>query len=732
MENDSILLGLFVQEVDTHSETLIAALLNLERAFSQEELQKALRAAHSIKGAASVVDMPGVVRAAHLLEDCFDLALKQGCALPSKVIDVCLSVIDYLKHFASAQNANPQAFLEKKPPFPEKLEAALRACLKILAEGQPAAPSEGFFSMKPDSSTQQQPEASIRIFSERLASIMMISAETLIQAKRLLGFGTELVALKNQQQQLEEVLTQIQEAISYLPHYSPLKAIVQEARTRSEFLLLFLSSNFKKYELITEKIAWLCKRNYNEVLTSRMRPLSDALGGIPRLVRDLAKRLEKNITLEMQGTETLIDTDILVQLESPLSHLIRNAADHGIESPQQRLNLGKSLDGALTLFARHQSGRLFIDISDDGQGIDLEWIKQRARGLISEEVLSSLSEQELLQFLCLPGFSSRSIVTEFSGRGIGLNSVQDQAQKIGGQLHILTVPGQGSTFRLELPISRLIVHALVVIVDFESYALPLNRLKFTVKVTEDAYYEIDDQLYFDHEDKAIPVTDMVTIWKPDHKIILSNETTILVAHHKNKLYGIPVDVVLGERELVVQILDAQLGKVPNLSAVTLMPEGPPIVVLDMDDILQGLENQLNQKNPKAPHDGYKGTLLIVDDSATVRESESNTLRLAGYHIDVAVDGADAWNSLQYKKYDLLITDIDMPRLNGLDLLKRLRKDVRLKSLPVILVSYKDRPEDLLQGEQAGANIYLTKSPNLNALLLAHVPTLLEEATQRLE
>lgn len=741
MDGDFTLLRLFIQEVEVHSNALTRALLNLEEAFSQEQLESAMRAAHSIKGAGSIVSVTGAVRAAHLLEECFDRALKHRRGLWPEAVDVCLQAVDFLKQSTRLKPSQYKAFLDTNAPLPPDLEARLEACAQQLTQEKPPEPKAPRSSGPSVSHDELQAlegasslEGIVRIPSHRLTSLMTLSAETLLQSKRLSTFGIELMHLKMHQQRLEEILTQIQEAVSHLPEYSPLRAIAQEARTRSELALISMSGSIGRHELIAEKLAWLSRRTYDAVMASRMRPFSDILEGLPRMVRDMARRLGKKISLKVTGSATPVDRDILELLESPFNHLIRNAIDHGIEPPQVRQERGKSEAGTLFLHARHQAGMLIIEISDDGNGIDLAWIRMRVleRGLVHADILPSLSKDELLQFLCLPGFSSRTTVTEFSGRGIGLNSVQDQIQKTGGHMTIATAPGQGSTFHLQLPITRSVVRALVTIVDSEPYAFPMNRIYYTLKLEVSRCHEDANGRYIEFENNRVPLVDVARIWREDHEMRRSRFHRVLVIHHKDAWYGLLVDRIEGERELVVQPLDKRLGTIPNLSATALMPEGPPVVLFDMDDLLQSITHLVSGSRGLEETPADKPRILVVDDSATVRESEGKILQLSGYQVDTAVDGADAWNALQTRTYDLIITDVDMPRLGGIELLKRLREEPRLANLPVILVSYKDRDVDIQIGHDAGADRYLTKSHALDTELLQSVRELLNAQINALE
>lgn len=741
MDEDFSLFPLFVQEAATHSEALVRALLVLESRFDQRQLESAMRAAHSIKGAASIVCLGAAVRAAHLLEDFFETAIATQQPLWPDAVDICLKTVDYLKEGSKLLPSEHAAFLENNEPLPKSIEEALISYTQALASRTaplPQAPDPNIgpavtipleikqFELLP------QGERSFGAVNQHLMRLMMLSAESLIQSKHLRTFGIKFMQLKAQQQRLEEIVTQVQEQISDLPEHSALRATVQEAKTRSEVTLSLLSQHIQTHEVITEKLGWLSSSTYQGIVASQMRPFSDIAEGLPRMVRDLARRLNKKVRLNIVGARTLVDRDIFEVLESPFGHIIRNAIDHGIEAPHIRAEKGKPETGTLTLHARHHAGRLVIEISDDGKGIDLAWIRKRIqdRGLVHPEILPSLCEKELLEFLYLPGFSSQETITEFSGRGMGLNSVQDVVQRMGGLLRISTRPPNGSVFQLQFPITRAIVRSLITVVESEPYAFPLNRIYCVARVPDSNCKQGPHGRYFDHEGQNVPLIDIARVWNPKREPIGASCYNVIITQDKDLLYGMIVDSIIEERELVVQPLDARLGRVPNLNATALMPDGPPVILFDMDDLVQSMSHIEEGHRPPSEEEASKPRILIVDDSITVRQNEEKILQLSGYSTDTAINGVDAWNALQLSHYDLVVSDIDMPRLNGLELLKRIREDPQLFATPVILVSYKDRDHDIEAGKKAGANFYLVKNQDLNTELVRCVHELVDGCAQK--
>lgn len=449
-----------------------------------------------------------------------------------------------------------------------------------------------------------------------------------------------------------------------------------------------------------------------------MRPFADVLAGQVRMVRDLGRSLGKQVRLEIEGEKTQVDRDVLEKLEAPLTHLLRNAVDHGIEMPEQRMLAGKPAEGLIRLRASHQAGLLVLELSDDGNGVDLE----RLRGTIVDRHLSPLetaqrlSEEELLTFLFLPGFSLRDKVTEVSGRGVGLDAVQHMVRQLRGAVVLEQTAGQGSRFHLEVPLTLSVVRSLVVEVGEEAYAFPLAHIERMCDLAPDDIVQLEGRQHFWHEGRHVGlVAASQLLQRPPGQ---SNEETlkVVVIRERDAVYGIAVERFVGERTLVVLPLDDRLGKVQDISAGALLDDGSVVLIVDVEDMLRSVDKLLNtgrleriarrsQQATEAP----RKRVLVVDDSLTVRELQRKLLLNRGYEVAVAVDGMDGWNALRSEDFDLLITDIDMPRMDGIELVTLLRRDTRLQSLPVMVVSYKDREEDRRRGLDAGADYYLAKA-----------------------
>ena len=462
----------------------------------------------------------------------------------------------------------------------------------------------------------------------------------------------------------------------------------------------------------------LAHRLYNQALMVRMRPFADGLAALPRMVRDIARELGKQVAFEILGERTQIDRDILERLDAPLIHLLRNALDHGLESPEERIVAGKPAQGVIRLTASHHAGALQIVVADDGRGIDSARIRDKvvARGLASPETAERLSESELLEFLFLPGFSMKADVSHLSGRGVGLDVVQAMIRQVRGLVRVASQPGQGTQFKLELPLTLSVVRALLVEIGGEPYAFPFARILRTLKVARAELSTLGGREYFSLDDKQIGLVSAHQVLDCGQPPAVTDELSVVMLGSGQSVYGLVVDRFLGGRELVVQPLDPRLGKIKDIAAGALMEDGSPLLIVDVEDMVRSMEKLAAADKLKGVERdaGPSATgrqrrrILIVDDSFTVRELQRKVLEQQGYEVEVAVDGMDGWNVVRTGDFDLVITDIDMPRMDGIGLVGLIRGHAKLGSLPVMILSYKDREEDRRRGLDAGADHYLTK------------------------
>jgi len=961
------MLELFQVEAENQAAILTSGLLAMEArgASTPAELEALMRAAHSLKGAARIVNLQSAVRIAHAMEDCFVAAQREAVLFRRPQIDVLLRGVDALLQIS--KRADPELRTWEHEHGAE-LDGLLKSLMAVISEREPtltaappaepstqpllqsgeqpgtptpesgtsgrskgwvATPSPPSEAPEPAASLDQpswptetksgeppsisearrtggppaeaaqrlrasagrkpeSPERVLRLAAENLDRLLGLAGETLVESRWLRPFSDAMQRLKRMQSDLERALRGMKnrpESLVLGPESglrtsdsrpSGAEAGWTELLRQAGEMRRFLEERLEELDGFDRRSAQLSSRLYLEVLRTRMRPFGEGVRRFPRLVRDLARSLGKQVRLEMVGEETPVDRDILDRLETPLGHLLRNAVDHGCEGPEERLRRGKPAEAVIRLEARHSAGMLQVVVSDDGAGVEVEELRQAVveRQLTqlllqrtgndtltggptapggdselagaragAEAMVGQMQVGELLEFLFLPGFTMREAVTEISGRGVGLDVVQNMVRSVRGSVRVrrgverletrpstlnpqLSTALPGLTFTLQLPLTLSVLRALLVEVGGEPYAIPLAQMARTVRLpcpspeslvlgapaaqragrtsdsgagfrgrTPDLGGEPQDcrlvqglggRWHFSLGDGATPgaaaqiglvsaqaVLEVASggallphesAQSPAHRfsdsplpfaplgpssaagggpihssarhgsaapVPSASDLAVVVLGGRGARYGLVVDRFLGERELVVQPLDERLGKLPDISAAALMADGSPVLIVDVEDLVRSIERHLaTGPSPLAPGPSplaaRKKRILAVDDSLTVRELERKLLQSRGYLADVAVDGMEGWHAVRSGVYDLVITDVDMPRLDGIALAQLIKRDAQLKSLPVMIVSYKDREEDRLRGLAAGADYYLTKGSFHDETLLQAVVDLIGE------
>jgi two-component system sensor histidine kinase and response regulator WspE len=719
------------------------------------------------------------------MEDCFSGAINETIILRIEHIDYLLKAVDFFRKIAQVSEAEitpwlahendnlkqileelgsilsrrssdrsvsrislDDVFPQQDPPNPQPTEPAPLVWQPPEEEEESnltnshTFSNSGFFpdlessdssSFLSQISPQVNSDRFVRVSAENLNRLMGLAGEALVEATALGPFTDSLLSLKRNQLELSKLLEQLQlSLVKYQLHQESENYLTLIKRKERECREI-LGDRLSALESFAYRSVNLSDRLYREVIASHMRPFSDGVQALPRMVRDLSKELNKVVKFEIIGKSTPVDRDILKKLEVPLTHILRNALDHGIETSQERLEQGKNPVAHLRLEAAHRFGMLSITIADDGRGINLEKLRQTVidKQLVTVEMGQQLSETELLEFIFLPGFSTANQVTEISGRGVGLNIAKTMVEEVGGNLQAISKLGRGTSFHFQLPLTLSVIRTLLVEISGECYAFPLTRIEQAIRLHQSEINYVENRQYFILNGHNIGLirADQVLDLSPS-KFISESFSVVIISDQLNR-YGLVVDQFLGEKNLVIRPLDNRLGKVQDISAAAILEDGSPVLILDVLDLVRSIDKVLTTTSLSQATYEPDGTwktaakrILVIDDSPTVREMERKILINQGYLVDGAVDGMEGWNALVSGKYDLVITDIDMPRLNGIKLVNHIKKHPQLKSTPVIIVSYKDREDDRLEGLEAGADYYLTKSSFHDDTLINAVADLL--------
>ncbi|MCA8109491.1 hybrid sensor histidine kinase/response regulator [Burkholderia sp. AU36459] len=753
------LLELYREETRTQTQALSERLLALESGEPDSvALEACMRAAHSLKGAARIVGVPMGVEIAGRMEECFVAAQAGTIALTATHVDVLLAGVDLL-----VRVGDPQGHPVSQTEIDVFAAALTGADGAQTMQAPAAAPPPSFVPYREHDGAANEPVgagaavpplavsgpapdpaqagrvvgagAMRRVRADTLNRLLSLSGESLVESRWLKPFAESMLRVKRAQRDAARSLDLMVEQFADDLDAGML-ASMNEVRHMLNDLQRSLAERMDEFDRFERRSTHIAEQLYDEALQCRMRPFGDATRAYPRIVRDLARSLGKQVRFSIVGEGTQVDRDILDLLDAPLGHLLRNAIDHGVDSPEARHARGKPAEASVTLEARHSAGSLLVSVIDDGPGVDMDALRAAVvrQRLTDDETAARLSDPELLEFLLLPGFSMRDAVTDVSGRGVGLDAVQEMVRGVRGAVRIFNEPGAGMRFVLQLPLTLSVIRSLLVEVGGEPYAFPLAHVRRTLELAHDDIDVLEGQPHFPFDGRRaglVAAHQLLDAGEPD---VARASTAVVVVGGEPELYGVAVDRFLGERMLVVQPLDSRLNKIQNIAAGALLENGDPVLIVDVEDLIRSVDKLVRggqlarvSRDPQLALADRRRRVLVVDDSLTVRELERKLLEKRGYDVTVAVDGMEGWNAVRSDAFDLVVTDVDMPRMDGIELVTLIKNDPMLKRVPVMIVSYKDRDEDRRRGLDAGADYYLAKSSFHDEALLDAVHDLIGDA-----
>lgn len=698
------LLEIFREECDEHIQKLNDGLLALERQPKGAPIDEILRSAHSLKGASRMMGFKNLETLAHYLEALLTQLHRGEKEATRAMIDALYRDIDAIAQGLAALKDG------QDPPAIDALLGELRVAAGEIAAPAPAeseaTPETRERSSAPGGQTPAGRDgaalATIRVQTERLDHLVNQTGELLVAKIEALD---NLRQIEGALDSLEEWRRRLGRDAQDNSSLGPIERVGDELSG----VLQRLADNTRRLELLVDEI-------HEGVRDLRLLPLSTILEPFSRMVRDLSHDLAKEVELTLEGTSTRLDKKILEELREPLIHLLRNAVDHGIEPPDERARKGKAARGKLLISARQEGTKILVVVKDDGRGLDRDAIAAQAveRGLASAEEIKRWPENEVLDLIFRPGFSTAAGVTEVSGRGIGLDAVIDRLERLKGSILTESKPGEGVTFTLSLPLTLSTTHALLFRSGGDVFCLPTDALEKTLLVSPEEITSV--------EGKATVVIDGTPIafaWLADVLGAPKSEdkngaipALLLSGPRGRVVFG--VEALLGEEEIVVKALGKFFGHIPQLSGGTILGKGEIALILNPNDLLRSVSHQVRAASvlparSAAPRAAAKKRVLVVEDTLTTRTLEKNILEAAGFEVTTAVDGEDALIKLYEKSFDIIVTDVQMPRLDGFALTEKIKKDERFKELPVILVTALQTEADKRRGIEAGADAYLTKA-----------------------
>ncbi|MDQ7011448.1 MAG: response regulator, partial [Mariprofundaceae bacterium] len=453
----------------------------------------------------------------------------------------------------------------------------------------------------------------------------------------------------------------------------------------------------------------------NQVLGLMLRPLDSIFSTFPRAVRDMAVRCDKRLQLLISGKSVEMDQAVAESLVEPLVHLLNNAVAHGIETPEERRQAGKPEEGQITILARQSGNEVRIEVVDDGRGIDVEHIRRVAveRGVTTQVEADEMNSAEIMEMIFRPGFSTHENVDDIAGRGIGMNVVQDTVRRLTGAIRVHTRPGKGTRFILSLPVSIAVQHALLFRIGSQRLGMLTHMIEQAVPLrTQTVEKGPGDKDFIRYGRHQVPIVDLRRMLA-DSPDVLSSQPYVIIAEHIEGFVGIVIDELMEETEIVIRDLDPYLKRyqAQGLMGNTIIGDGSVLMLIEPYGIkemgrtapdLELLDEEIAEEEMR----GFR--VLLVEDSIIAREVEKSMLESIGFQVDTAIDGLDAVEKMQLHEYDILVTDLEMPRLDGFGLVRQLRNEARFEDLPILIISTRESAEDRMRSLESGADAYLVK------------------------
>ncbi|QEG39982.1 hybrid sensor histidine kinase/response regulator [Roseimaritima ulvae] len=762
-----LLMATFLEELHEHVSCLGRELLAMEKnqsdAERSESITQLFRAAHSLKGAAAVVSIDPIRDACHLMEDFFSELRDGNRQLNESLISTLLKTIDAIEDTAGRirqeqsledmpllriipslrtmasdeqeekekeggkrekrekRGKDERDLRDEKDEKDEEAEKVEKDEAEPVSDGQPAAVSAEPESTEPAprESVSRESAATVRVAAEKLDALLAHSGELLVARGRF-AFRAEdtnqlrerAIELRKRWRESERSLRDCLEPLEADAVSRPASQHAVELLSETSQQITDLANRLERLaggiEADNRHLSQTCEQLDDEIYNVRMLPFVSACIGLERVVRDIASSSHKQVKLDLREVDVEVDRSVLEGLKDPLVHLVRNAVDHGVETVSQRTAAGKPAEATIKISAMLRGGQVEVVVSDDGRGLDLQRICQTARKR-GFEVPTDPREQARLVFS--PNFSTAAMITDVSGRGVGLDVVLSQVEALHGSVDVSFQSGQGTTFTLLVPLTLTTIRAMLIEVGQQMFAIPTPAVEQVVR--------------FDLRDvQGVGGHDVLLLDQAPTSLVSLGDTLGLASRNQHggkrlavvlvggdQRVAVVVDDVRSEQEVLVKSLGHRIRRLKHFSGCTLLPSGQVALVINVTNIIRtalGVKTRYIQSTELPREADAVKRILVVEDSVTTRTLMKNILETAGYYVDSAVDGQEAREKLDEESFDLVVSDIDMPRMDGFALTEAIRKSETTAELPVVLVTARGSDEDKHRGIDVGANAYIMK------------------------
>jgi two-component system, chemotaxis family, sensor kinase CheA len=774
MMDDSELLNIFWVEVGEYLQGLNAALLQIEMVPAEDEgyqasVREMNRIAHSMKGAARAVGISVIETISHYMEEVFNSAGHGHLALEPDVCDTLYDGLDLIQNVADGEETNEEALamvlarLEQivavaaddsdSTPAPDpRLESEQMAV--FVPDDDPVPDETQLASSANDKKSSDHPtvivppftpDASLGLETNTHTMLLRPAEETVrvtvSKLDRLMAEVTELFVVRMHGEEELRTIDELRQVLNrwqrewravrtaYIRLVRRLQDQHQDGGSELPILFRFLESNQRhlaeSQRQLTQLVQSVAQENMrlsilvdqlqSDIGGMRMTPFETIVGGFQRMVRDLARDMEKQIHLEITGASVEIDKAVLDALKDPLVHLLRNAIDHGIEMPEDRQHAGKSPIGRIEIVVEQRGSEIVINVSDDGRGIDADRVRRSIvrNRLMTEADAEALNDNEARSYIFYSGLSTNESVTALSGRGLGMDIVRDRVESLRGRVGVQSRVGQGTTIIMNVPVSLTRIRCILLRVGDQRFAVPSAMVLRMDKRQRDDIFTTEGHEMLLMGDRAMLVTSLSNVLGIPTSRSGDDKMSVVALQAADRAIAFEVDELFSEQELVLKPLGPELARARFVSGASLLGTGEVIIMLDANDLVRRASGAVLPRRyiPTIETAAVERPLrvLVVDDSITTRTLEKNILETAGFDVYVAVDGIEAWEMLPQNEFDLIISDVEMPKMDGLELTARIKSSRQYHHIPVILLTSLSKPEQREAGLHAGAEAYLVKS-----------------------
>jgi two-component system chemotaxis sensor kinase CheA len=756
---DTDLLNIFRDEVGEYLESMNTLLMQIETAASPdaESLRELNRVAHSMKGASRAVGLKVIETIAHYMEEVFAAAMQSHLKLSPDVCDLLYDGLDLiqtvvdggdnedetlalvLSHLEQvvAGSADDTVDAQVAPAVKRhngiEMPAPPETNHKTQSAEVPRAPSEmpPAPSLMTDTGTvvMRPAEESIRVPVSKLDHLMAEVSELLVARLQSEERVRDVQALRRLHGKWRREWQTIRAAYIRLARHMQ----DEQGHVNDDIAVIFkfLEGNQRHLQSASQMLSQLAQmlgqdnlrlttladELQDDVSRMRMVAFETLIGGFQRIIRDLARDTGKQVYFDVAGMGVEVDKTVLDALKDPIMHLLRNAVDHGIELPEVREHKGKPGAGRLSLEIEQRGNEIVVRVRDDGRGIDTAALKHKGLniGILSAQEADAMSEDDLRSLIFHPGLTTAAEVTAISGRGIGMDIVRDRVESLRGRVSVSSVPGEGTTISLNVPVSLTRIRCVLLETGEETYAVPSAVIVRMTTLRRDDVFTAENRDMIVLDERPVPLVSMAEVLGFSGQPRTSHEITVLALRAADRTVAFEVDGLESERELVLKPLGPEIERAQFVSGAALLGTGAVLIVLDANDLVRSATGRSLPARRAVALKKRTTTIerplsvLVVDDSITTRTLEKNILETAGFNVSVAIDGDEAWQKINEQHFDVVISDVEMPKITGLELVKLIKGSERTRHIPVILLTSLGKPEHQEAGLRAGADAYLVKS-----------------------